>query len=472
MRCLLLLGLVALMPLPTALAQRKKGVEPVKIIKLDRKKPVSYADDVFPIFRKRCFACHSGSITEGDFDISSFDKLKKGGKRGSPIVAGKADKSTLYTMLTRKGRPFMPPRSEDPVTPEELAIVKLWIDQGAKPPTTELVIRPKVLLSALPATVSPVRAVAVSPDKSTVASGRGNQLHVYDANSGTFIRSMVAPGLKTFDGKDVKAAHLSIVESMAFSPDGKYLITGSYQEIRIWDVQTGMLRETIDGFAHNVVAIDFSKDGKLFATAGGYPTEEGEIKVFEVGSWKQVAEVKNGHSDTVYGLCFSPDAKHLATSSADKFVKVFEIPSGKLVKSFEGHTHQVLDVGWSADGKYLASAGADETVKVWDYAKGEQSRTINVNSKQLTRLEFIGKTTDFAVCTGSGLVRYYRCTNGGLVRNFPTLSDFAFAIDVSPDGQMMVAGGQAGVVKVYNGANGQLLRTLTPPDSAVDSAKK
>ena len=251
----------------------------------------------------------------------------------------------------------------------------------------------------------PVRAVAVSPDKSTVAAGRGNQIHLYDAGSGTYIRILIAPGLKTADGKDVKAAHLSLVESLACSPDGKYLVSGSFQEITIWDAHTGQLRHKITGFAHNVVALAFSADGKLLATGGGAPTEDGEVKVFEVGTWKLITDIKNGHSDTVYGLCFSPDGKKLASCSADKFVKVLEVPSGKFVKSFEGHTHHVLDVGWTSDGKLLASAGADNTVKVWDFEKGEQVRTINAHAKQVTRLLFIGKKAEFLTCGGDNQVR-------------------------------------------------------------------
>ena len=64
----------------------------------------------------------------------------------------------------------------------------------------------------------------------------------------------------------------------------------------------------------------FSADSKLLAVAGGEPTVEGEIKVYEVGTWKKITDIKNGHSDTVYGICFSPDAKMIATASADKFV--------------------------------------------------------------------------------------------------------------------------------------------------------
>src|SRR5262249_47293924 len=160
------------------------------------------------------------------------------------------------------------------------------------------------IVSAPPANVVPVRAVAVSPDKTAVAAGRGNQIHIYDAGSGAHIRTLFSPGLKTKDGKEVKAAHLSLVESMAWSPDGKYLVSGSFREITIWDALTGQERHKITGFAHIVVAIAFSQDGKMFGTAGGEPTVDGEVKIFSVGDWKLIADIKNCHSDTVYGLAF------------------------------------------------------------------------------------------------------------------------------------------------------------------------
>src|SRR5262249_39685166 len=189
--------------------------------------------------------------------------------------------------------------------------------------------------------------------------------------------------------------------------------------------------------------------------------------------WKQVAEVKNGHSDTVYGICFSPDNKMIATASADKFVKVWEIPSGKFVKSFEGHTHHVLDVGWAADGKLLASAGGDNTVKVWNFEKGEQERTINnAHTKQVTRLMFIGKKSEFLTCSGDNQVRMFNATNGGSLRNFAGATDFVYAIGTSPDGAVIAAGGQEGVVRVYNGANGTLLKSLLPPDAQPKTPEK
>jgi WD40 repeat protein len=125
----------------------------------------------------------------------------------------------------------------------------------------------------------------------------------------------------------------------------------------------------------------------------------------------------------------------------------------------------VLDVGWMADGKLLASAGGDNTVKVWDFEKGEQARTINAHGKQVTRLMFIGKKPEFLTCGGDSQVKAFNATNGGNVRNFAGGTDFVYAVGTSPDGAVVAAGGQEGVVRVYNGANGTLLKSLLPPDA-------
>src|SRR5262249_38527915 len=156
----------------------------------------------------------------GKLDLGSYDEMIKGGKRGKPVVPGKSEDSLLVKLASKTLKPFMPPKSEEPLAPEELALIKLWIDQGAKAPSTKRE-KPKVILTGLPAGVFPVRALAVSPDKGAVAAGRGNQIDVYDAGSGTHIRTMLDPGLKTPDNKPVRGAHLAVVESLAYSPDGR-----------------------------------------------------------------------------------------------------------------------------------------------------------------------------------------------------------------------------------------------------------
>src|SRR6478735_10599651 len=172
----------AILVLPAlALAQEKKDPKtaPIPEVKIDRKDPVTYEKDVEPILANKCFVCHSGKEVNGKLDMGTYEKLMKGGKHGNPITAGKAHESLLYKLCSRQMKPIMPPKDETPMTPPELALVKLWIDQGAKPPMGMGLSRPKVILSLPPALVKPIRAVAVSADGKLVASGRGNQLHLY-----------------------------------------------------------------------------------------------------------------------------------------------------------------------------------------------------------------------------------------------------------------------------------------------------
>jgi WD40 repeat protein len=458
------LSLLAVLPaLVSAQEKKSKPVQPIAVVKLERTTPVLYDKEIEPILVNKCAVCHSDSIKEGKLDLGSYEGLMKGGKRGAAIVPGKSGDSLLVKLVGRAEKKIMPPKGEEPLTPEELALLKLWIDQGAKAPASKRE-RPKVIVAGPPANVHPVLGVAISPDKKFVAASRGNQIHIYDAASGKHLKTLLDPQLASPDKKPIKAAHLSVVEALAYSPDGKTLASGAFQEVVLWDVDKGAIRRRLTGFADRVVALEFSHSGKLLATGGGAPTTDGEIKIFDAVSGKLVVEIQGGHSDTVFGISFSPDDKKLATCGADKFVKTFEIPSGKFLKAFEGHTHHVLGVGWKGDGKLLASAGADNVIKIWEFDKGEQLRTIAGSSKQITRLVFIGKSDQFATCSGDQTVRFWNI-NGGNTRNFGGNADFLYALAVSPDGALVAAGGQEGIARVYNGTNGQLLKSLLPPDA-------
>jgi WD40 repeat protein len=460
--------------LPAVAVAADEDPPPIKVVELDRKDAVTYGKDVEPILIAKCSECHNNLKKEGNLDMSTYEVLIKGGKRGSPVVPGNSGASLLVKSCGRTDKPFMPPKKHTPMTPEELALVKLWVDQGAKAPRGPG-DKPKVIVGVPPADVRKVCGIAVSPDKSAVVASRGNQLHVYDAGSGAFIRSLTDPDLKGPDGKPVTAAHLALVDSVAYSPDGKLIASGSYQEVILWDAQTGALRERITGFADRVVALAFSNNSKLLATGGGGATEDGELKVFDATNGKLVVEVKSAHSDVVYGVSFSPDDKVLASCGADKFVKTFEVPTGKLLKTFEGHTHHVLDVGWKSDGKLLASCGADASIKVWDWEKGEQARTIALpmGSKQLTRLLFIGKKPEFITCAGDDQVKVWNVDSGGNTKTYGGgTKDFLYAVGVSPDGLVVAAGGEEGVVRLYKGDDGKLIKELLPPGVTPPAPKK
>lgn len=474
MRIILTCLMAAIAPLAAA-AEKDTGkkLNPIAPADLKRTEPIVYEKDVAPIFKAKCTVCHAGKITDGDFDLGTYAGLMKGGKRGKAIVPGKHGESLLWLFSSHNKGPIMPPKSEEnPLNGQEVAILKLWIDQGAKGPANDVRERPMVVLNLPPILVKPVRAIAISPDKTLVAASRGNQVHLFDAKTGEFKKTLTDPNLKTQAGQLANAAHITLVDSMAFTPDGKQLATGSFQEVVFWDIESGKAAKRIDGFADRVVTIDFSPDGKYFATGGGVPTEDGELKIFDAKSFSPVVDIKGGHSDTVFGVRFSPDSKLLATSAADKFMKVFEVPSGKFLKSFEGHTHHVMDVGWTPDGTKLVTAGADDLVKVWDYEKGEKIRDIKGHTKQVTRLVVLGKNPHFLTASGDSTVRLWNADNGGSMRQFGGNTDFVYAVATTDDGAIVAAGGEEGVVRLYNGTNGQVIKEMLPPGAAPEKKEE
>jgi WD40 repeat protein len=463
--------LIALLFIPLGLARaddRPPRTGPIAIVTLDRERPVLFDKDIEPILVNKCHSCHSGSVTEGKLDLTSYESLMKGGKRGHPVVPGKSADSLLAKLAGKTRKPYMPPKSEEPLMPIELALIKAWIDQGARAPLRQRP-RPGVVLGRLPARVHPVRAVVISPDGSLVVAGRGNEIHVYDAASGKHLRSLTDPALLLGGGS--ARAHVATVDSLAFSPDGTTLASGSFQEVLFWDIHTGKILRRLSGVADRVVALAFAPDRTLLAAGGGAPAAEGEIKLWNVADGSLVTDIKDAHSDTVFGLAFSPDGTKLASCGADKFVKVFDVPAGRLLKSFEGHTHHVLDVAWKADGKLLASAGADTVIKVWDYDKGEQVRTITGHTKQVTRLGFVGKTPEIVTASGDHTVRRWNVESGAELRNLGDAGDFLYALAASADGAHIAAGGEEGVVRLYDAKTGRLAHTLVPSGTAAHAKK-
>jgi len=225
-------------------------------------------------------------------------------------------------------------------------------------------------------------------------------------------------------------------------------------------------------FADRVTSLSFSPDGELLATGGGIPSRSGELLVWDWNAAQVIHNVSETHSDVVLSLQFSPDGQKLLSGGADRFMRLSDPTTGQVEQTFEGHTDHVLAVAWSADGLTVASGSADTAVKIWDRQEGSQKRTISTAGKQVTSLRFVGRSDHVASSSGDAQVRLFEAGNGRHYRNFTSNQDFLNAIAVTDSETLMIAGGQKGVLRVWNAKTGQELTSLPPRVVAPDSQPK
>jgi len=313
----------------------------------------------------------------------------------------------------------------------------------------------KTALKAAADAEQPMRALAFSPDNLTIAAaGDDHLIHTWNSGNG-------APF-------DVLKGHAAAVSSLAYAPSGDLVSAANDGSTIVWNLKPAWnLERTIgspDGkspLTDRVNALAFSHDGKLLATGSGEPSRGGEIKLWNPADVSLVRDLPNVHTDAVFGLEFSPDDKYLASGAADKMARVVDLATGKVVRSFEGHTHHVLAVAWSLDGRTLASAGADDIVKVWDFTNGERKKNIDGYDKEVTAVRFAGATGNLLTCSGDNKVRLV-ALDGREIRSFPNVADYMQSAAVSADGKVIVAGGQDGILRVWNAADGAGIAAFPP----------
>ncbi len=250
-----------------------------------------------------------------------------------------------------------------------------------------------------------VNSVSFSPNGKTLASGsRDKTIKLWDLASGKEIRTL--------------SGHQEGVNSVSFSPDGKTLASGSDDKsIKLWDLTSGKEPRTLSGHKKRVNSVSFSPDGKTLASVSLNNT----IKLWNLSTGAE-SRTLSGDREPDWSLSyesdwlsfsqnpdssvsFSPDGKTLASGSWNETIKLWDLATGKRLRTLSGHQSFVNSVSFSPDGKTLASGSADKTIKLWgssnwnvdalmdrscDWARAYLENNINVSQSDKHLCDGIG----------------------------------------------------------------------------------
>ena len=410
----------------------------------------SFKDDVFSILRDNCLACHSAQAKMGELVMEDYDGLMAGGNNGPPIVPGNSNASLLIQVLDGRAQPKMPLGDEN-LPPQNLAVLKAWIDAGAK---GEEVAAGGPSLPTIKAHVKvavPIGALAFSPDGKHIALGRFGQVQLLNAGSGAVV--------DTLDG------HADLVRALSFSPDGRFLAAAGgspseFGEVKIWNIETRESSATIRGHSDCIYAVDFSSDGTQVVT-GSY---DKLIELWDVSTGERIKTLKD-HVDAVYAVDFGRRGTDLLSGAADRSVKLWRLQSGKPSLTLSEPLAGVLSAAFHPSARRIAAAGADKTIRVWEITNEQNSeaRLIKAMTGHQGSILKIVYSPDGKTLASSATDRTLKVWDSTTLEEKHVLGgqpDWAAALDYSPDGATLAVGRYDGSVTFYETGSYQEQRTL------------
>jgi WD40 repeat protein len=178
--------------------------------------------------------------------------------------------------------------------------------------------------------------------------------------------------------------HGGPVNSIAYSPNGQRIVSGSYDTtVRVWNAVTGESTAVLQGHEDWVRSVGFSPDGQRIVSGSNDRT----VRVWNAVTGESAA-VLQGHESAVTSVGFSPDGQRIVSGSSDTTVRVWNAVTGESTAVLQGHEREVTSVGFSPDGQRIVSGSFDTTVRVWNAVTGESTAVLQGHESYVTSVGF------------------------------------------------------------------------------------
>ena len=455
------------------------------------KPTISYIKDIQPLFKERCVVCHNQNALKnlsisGGLALDTYSALKAGLPGKPPLfVAGKSDEGTLLRRLVASSPTLLMPKGGPALSKAQIARVKQWIEAGAPSGDISKEAKPSAI------TAEPMPALAglqTITFKTRISPPKDLLTKTTPPNSLLNLSLPVGP--------------LPLLSTLAFSPDGKWLVVGTYRMVTFWDTATWQPAPPL-ALPINVQSVAFRPDGQVMAIAGGAVGVSGSVLFYDMNTKKLLPLTLGGHTDIVYSMvwskdgkllatgshdktarlwnattgkemqilkeqsdavtrvCFAPDGNSVYTASLDKNLRRFGVADGKLIRAFNGHNEAVYALALSPDGKGLISSGVEPRLRWWNPEDGNTTRYSDGSNGQVNEVLFSADGKRMASADAGGNVRLWDAGGGGQQRALEGAGEWLYAVAMSADGKWVAGGGADGVVRLWQSDNAALRLSLT-----------
>jgi TolB-like protein len=220
----------------------------------------------------------------------------------------------------------------------------------------------------------------------------------------------------------------------------------------------------VKGHSDFVSSIAVSHNGRQ-AISGSF---DNTLKLWDVTSGR-VIRTFLGHSDGVICVAFSPDGKQAISGSSDNTLKLWDVNTGTLIRTFSGHSMWVYSVAFSPDGKQVISGSSDNTLKLWDVASGRLIRTFSGRSSTVYSVAFSHDGKQVISGCFDNTLKLWDVATGSVIRTFTGHSDSVFSVAFSPDGRQVISSSRDNTLKLWDVATGRVIRTFSGHSNLVQS---